>query len=249
MCGIIGYAGATPALPVVMRGLKQLEYRGYDSAGIAISNCEQIKIIKSEGKIVNLENKLSIDITGNVGIGHTRWATHGKPTELNAHPHTSKGKRVILAHNGIIENYIEIKKELQFFGYKFYSDTDTEVAANLLDFYYEKTKSPVDAINKFVGKVSGSYALAIMFDDRKNEIYAVRKDSPIIIGKGQNGTYLCSDTHSISDYCKEICYPNNFVIIRLTANDIEFFSKGKKRFNPFILITALRDISIISPNV
>ena len=119
MCGIIGYAGATPALPVVMRGLKQLEYRGYDSAGIAISNCEQIKIIKSEGKIVNLENKLSIDITGNVGIGHTRWATHGKPTELNAHPHTSKGKRVILAHNGIIENYIEIKKELQFFGYKF----------------------------------------------------------------------------------------------------------------------------------
>ena len=184
MCGIVGYNGKNKAIDILLDGLSKLEYRGYDSAGVAIRE-KDIKIFKSKGKLVNLKEKLSNKrLNGTCGIGHTRWATHGEPSENNAHPHISNDGNVTLVHNGIIENYLELTQKLKKHGYKFYSETDTEVLANLIDYYYKKYKiGPIDAINRTMVRVRGSYAIAVMFEEYPDEIWVARKDSPMIIGQ------------------------------------------------------------------
>ena len=166
MCGIVGYNGKNKAIDILLDGLSKLEYRGYDSAGVAIRD-KDIKIFKSKGKLVNLKDKLkSKKLNGTCGIGHTRWATHGEPSENNAHPHISNDGNVTLVHNGIIENYLELTQKLKKHGYKFYSETDTEVLANLIDYYYKKYKmGPMDAINRTMVRVRGSYAIAVLFEE------------------------------------------------------------------------------------
>ena len=186
MCGIVGFTGHRQAAPVLLDGLAKLEYRGYDSAGLAVRNGEnEVEIVKAKGRLRVLAEKTNdgTAMHGTCGIGHTRWATHGEPSELNAHPHCSDDRNVVGVHNGIIENYQELREKLQHKGYNFYSDTDTEVAIKLIDYYYKKYEhTPVDAINHAMVRIRGSYALAIMFRDYPEEIYAARKDSPMIIG-------------------------------------------------------------------
>lgn len=186
MCGIVGYIGNEQAAPILLDGLSKLEYRGYDSAGLAIRNGENItEIVKAKGRLKNLEEKTDNGhaLKGDCGIGHTRWATHGEPSETNAHPHCTEDMNVVAVHNGIIENYQELKEKLLKKGYTFYSSTDTEVAVKLIDYYYKKyLGTPVDAINHAMVRIRGSYALAVMFKDYPEEIYVARKDSPMIIG-------------------------------------------------------------------
>lgn len=201
MCGIVGYTGCREAVNVLVDGLKKLEYRGYDSAGIAVASPDGIKAIKSEGRLKNLENRLSKieNLKGNCGVGHTRWATHGAPNEQNAHPHGND--RVMLVHNGIIENYLALKEKLQSRGYKFKTDTDTEVIALLLDSYYKG--DPIDAIHKTVEKLEGSYALGILFADQKDTLFAARKDSPLIVGVGRGESFIASDIPAILPYTRD----------------------------------------------
>ena len=186
MCGIVGYIGKRKAYPILIKGLKRLEYRGYDSAGVAIiSDDRQLNVYKTKGKVSDLENfVIQKDISGTIGIAHTRWATHGEPCSANAHPHYSSSEKLALIHNGIIENYQELKDKLVRKGYTFYSETDTEVAVKLIDYYYKKYEgTPVDAINHSLVRIRGSYALAVMFKDYPEEIYVARKDSPMILCK------------------------------------------------------------------
>ncbi len=197
MCGIIGYIGKKKdSLDVLIKGLKNLEYRGYDSAGIALKD-SKIEIIKAEGKIKNLENKLKNVKSTNLGIGHTRWATHGGATEINAHPH--KVGKVTIVHNGIIENYIELKKKLQKDGYSFKSETDTEIACAIIDKLYKKEKNKIKVLKKANGILKGSYAFGIIFDD-DDKLYAMRKDSPLIIGIGKEENYIASDAPAILEF-------------------------------------------------
>lgn len=199
MCGIIGYAGKDKnAIHVLIKGLKNLEYRGYDSAGIAVRENNHVKIVKAEGKIINLEEKIKNLNDSCVGIGHTRWATHGGATCVNAHPH--KVGSVTLVHNGIIENYEKIKKELLKEGYEFKSSTDTEVACALIDKLYKKTNDKIKTMKEANHIITGSFAFAIMFDDDKNNLYAMRKDSPLIIGIGKDCNFLASDVPAILDF-------------------------------------------------
>ncbi|MBD9013365.1 MAG: hypothetical protein EGR15_01970, partial [Lachnospiraceae bacterium] len=187
MCGIVGYTGAWNAAPVLLSGLSRLEYRGYDSAGIAVSDVRdgenRIEVLKAKGRLQALKEMTDNGnaVNGTCGIGHTRWATHGEPSVANAHPHCSKDKRIVVVHNGIIENYKELKEYLQKKGFEFQSQTDTEVVAHLLDYYYQG--NPLQAITKVMHRVEGSYALGIMFQDHPDELYAVRKDSPLIVGE------------------------------------------------------------------
>ena len=187
MCGIVGYVGAWNAAPVLLSGLSRLEYRGYDSASIAVSDLRdgenRIEILKAKGRLQALKEMTDNGkaVSGTCGIGHTRWATHGEPSVANAHPHCSKDKRIVVVHNGIIENYKELKEYLQKKGFVFLSETDTEVVAHLLDYYYKG--NPLEAIARALGRIRGSYALGILFKDQPGKIYAVRKDSPLIIGR------------------------------------------------------------------
>ena len=224
MCGIVGYNGKNKAVDILLEGLSKLEYRGYDSAGIAIRE-KDIKIYKSEGKIANLKEKIkNEELTGTCGIGHTRWATHGEPTENNAHPHVSNDGTVTLVHNGIIENYQELIKKLDKHGYEFYSETDTEVLANIIDYYYKKYKiGPIDAINRTMVRVRGSYAIAVMFKGYPNEIWVARKDSPMIIGKNDDGTYLASDVPAILKYTKNVYYIDNLEAAYLKKDNVIFY--------------------------
>lgn len=196
MCGIIGYIGKKKnALPVLVNGLKCLEYRGYDSAGVCYLENDEFKVVKSTGTIENLESKLDLDIKSYIGIGHTRWATHGKANETNCHPHTVGS--ITLVHNGIIENYTEIKNELSNKGVKFYSDTDTEVAAALLDYLYNKTKDVIEAIKEFKKCVRGSYAIVFVISGDVEHVYVIRNQSPLIIGLGNDENYIASDVPAI----------------------------------------------------
>ena len=186
MCGIVGYTGNQQAAPILLDGLAKLEYRGYDSAGIAVRGEKGLSVVKAKGRLSVLDEKTDGGraIQGICGIGHTRWATHGEPSETNAHPHVSDDENIVGVHNGIIENYQELRDKLLRKGYEFYSQTDTEVAIKLIDYYYKKyLGTPVDAINHALIRIRGSYALAVMFRDYPNEIYAARKDSPLILGK------------------------------------------------------------------
>jgi len=224
MCGIIGYIGEKNPVEVLINGLKSLEYRGYDSSGIALKEKDEIEVIKSVGKIVNLEEKIKSKeiLESHVGIAHTRWATHGKPTEENAHPHTSG--RVTLVHNGIIENAEELRGKLKKEGVTFHSETDTEVVAALINKYYEK--NPVDAMDKALKEVKGSYALGILFQE-SDDLYAVRKDSPLIVGLGKEENFIASDIAAIIDYTNNYLLLEEGEIARITKEKVEVTKDGK----------------------
>ncbi len=228
MCGIVGYVGRRQAAPILLNGLSKLEYRGYDSAGIAVRNDQnEIEVVKAKGRLKNLMEKTNDGhaMKGEAGIGHTRWATHGEPSETNAHPHVSFHHKVYAVHNGIIENFQEIREKLLKKGYQFYSQTDTEVAVNLVDYYYEKYgQGPVDAIARAMMRIRGSYALEFMFIDCPGEIYAARKDAPMIIGVQDCETYVASDVPAILQYCRNVYYIDNAEIARLSAGKAEFFN-------------------------
>ncbi|MDE7300858.1 MAG: glutamine--fructose-6-phosphate aminotransferase, partial [Clostridia bacterium] len=192
MCGIVGYTGNMQCAPVLLDGLSKLEYRGYDSAGIAVRDKNgKHNIVKAKGKLQHLNDKTNggKSLKGTCGIGHTRWATHGEPSEKNAHPHFNDDRSIVAVHNGIIENFNELKDKLLRRGYTFYSDTDTEIATKLIDYYYKKWKSPLEAMVSFTLRVRGSYAIAVLFDDCVENIYFARKDSPLIIGVTEEGGY------------------------------------------------------------
>ena len=228
MCGIVGYTGSDAAAPILLEGLSKLEYRGYDSAGIAVRSDEgEISVVKAKGRLHVLAEKTDDGkaVKGSCGIGHTRWATHGEPSEGNAHPHCSDDKNVVGVHNGIIENYQEIKDKLLKNGYKFHSETDTEAAIKLIDYYYKKYfGNPIDAINRMMVRVRGSYALAIMFKDYPGEIYVARKDSPMILGTADNGCYLASDVPAILKHTRTVYYIGNMEIGRLAEGTITFYN-------------------------
>ena len=228
MCGIVGFTGNHQSAPVLLDGLSKLEYRGYDSAGLAVRDGEQdIEIVKARGRLRILAEKTNngAAMKGSCGIGHTRWATHGEPNEINAHPHCSDDHNVVGVHNGIIENYQELKEKLTRKGYTFYSSTDTEVAIKLIDYYYKKYEhTPVDAINHAMVRIRGSYALALMFKDYPEEIYAARKDSPMIIGINQGESYLASDVPAILKYTRNVYYIGNMEIARLRKGEVTFYN-------------------------
>ena len=229
MCGIVGYVGNEQAGPILLNGLSKLEYRGYDSAGIAVRDDKtgRFQIVKAKGRLHELFNKTDggKSTRGTCGIGHTRWATHGEPSELNAHPHCSDDMNVVGVHNGIIENYQELKDKLTRRGYKFYSETDTEVAIKLIDYYYKKyLGTPVDAINHSLVRIRGSYALAIMFKDYPGEIYVARKDSPLVVGHSGNASFAGSDVTPMLNYTREVYYIDNLQLGRLTRDGVTFYN-------------------------
>ena len=228
MCGIVGFTGSHQAAPILLDGLSKLEYRGYDSAGLAVRNgVSETEIVKAKGRLKELIEKTDEgqSLVGTCGIGHTRWATHGDPSEENAHPHKSDDGNVIAVHNGIIENYQELKEKLLRKGYQLYSSTDTEVAVKLIDYYYKKYEgTPVDALNHAMVRIRGSYALAVLFRDYPEEIYVARKDSPMILGVSDGETYLASDVPAILKYTRQVYYIGNLEIARLQKGAITFYN-------------------------
>ena len=229
MCGIVGYVGSKQAAPILLESLAKLEYRGYDSAGLAVRDGDKdFVIVKAKGRLSRLARKTDGGnaIPGTCGIGHTRWATHGEPSETNAHPHMSDDGNVVGVHNGIIENYQELKAKLLRHNYKFYSDTDTEVAIKLIDYYYKKYEhTPVDAINHAMVRIRGTYAFALMFKSYPGEIYVARKDAPMIIGKAKDGDlYLASDVPAILKYTRDVYYIGQMEIGRLANGEVTFFN-------------------------
>ena len=237
MCGIVGYIGRRQAAPILLDSLSRLEYRGYDSAGLAVRNGTALaEVVKATGKLYHLADKTDQGraLEGCCGIGHTRWATHGDPSVVNAHPHVSGNcsgsgsgaveSDVVGVHNGIIENYTELKEKLLRHGYVFYSDTDTEVAVKLVDYYYKKYKiGPVDAITRTMVRIRGSYALALMFKDFPDEIFAARKDSPLIIGEADGESYLASDVPAILKYTRQVYYIDNLQVARVSPGKVVFY--------------------------
>ena len=228
MCGIVGYVGPRQAAPVLLDGLSKLEYRGYDSAGMAVRDADKVpSVVKAKGRLRVLSEKTDAGkaVPGNCGIGHTRWATHGEPSENNAHPHITDDMNVVAVHNGIIENYKELRDKMIRKGYKFYSETDTEVAVKVVDYYYHKYKmGPIDAIAKTMVRVRGSYALAVMFKEYPGEIYVARKDSPMIIGSGDGEMFIASDVPAILNYTRQVYYIGNLEMARLTADGATFYN-------------------------
>ena len=228
MCGIVGYIGNEQAAPILLDGLSKLEYRGYDSAGIAVRDSDgNINIVKAKGRLKGLIEKTDSGnaVSGTCGIGHTRWATHGEPSETNAHPHMSDDGNVVGVHNGIIENYQELKEKLLKKGYSFYSSTDTEVAIKLVDYYYKKYEhTPVDAINHAMVRIRGSYAFAFIFKDYPDEIFVARKDSPMIIGVSDGNCYVASDVPAILKYTRNVYYIGNMEIAKLGDGKAVFYN-------------------------
>ena len=226
MCGIVGYIGTKNCLPVLIEGLKMLEYRGYDSAGIAFRNGQSIKILKACGKIANLEERLNAsEVTeSNCGIGHTRWATHGAPSDTNSHPHSTE--KLSMVHNGIIENHAEIEAMLLSKGYTFVSETDTERGAKLVDMFYSQGCTPAQALFEAAKIIKGSYAFAVMFADHPNKIFAIRNDSPLIIAKSADGSFLASDVPAVLPYTRECCRLDEGIVAELSASEINFFDSS-----------------------
>lgn len=228
MCGIVGFTGNHQAAPILLDGLSKLEYRGYDSAGIAVRDgAAQAEVIKAKGRLKALVEKTNggASVPGTCGIGHTRWATHGEPSEDNAHPHCSDDGNVVAVHNGIIENYQELKEKLTRKGYKFYSETDTEIAVKLIDYYYKKYEgTPVDAVNHALVRIRGSYALAVLFKDYPEEIYVARKDSPMILGVADGESYIASDVPAILKYTRNVYYIGNLEMARVRKGEITFYN-------------------------
>ena len=234
MCGIVGYVGQRQAAEVLLDGLKKLEYRGYDSAGIAVLSDNKIVTIKTKGRLKQLEEKMSeVGVPqGTCGIGHTRWATHGEPSDVNSHPHGNA--RLTIVHNGIIENYMELKEKLVRKGYEFLSQTDTEVVAKLLDYYYKG--DPMEAIRRVITAVKGSYALGILFRDFPEEIFALRKDSPLIIGIGKGENFIASDIPAVLKYTRNYELIDENEIVRLTKDHVSVYNMDgdlvEKRSSP-----------------
>ena len=228
MCGIVGFSGKHSAAPILLDGLSKLEYRGYDSAGIAVRDgAADPVVVKAKGRLKILSEKTNggLAVRGCCGIGHTRWATHGEPSENNAHPHCSEDMNVVGVHNGIIESYQEIKEKLTRKGYHFYSQTDTEALINYVDYYYKKYHmGPIDALAKTMVRIRGSYALAVMFKDYPGEIYVARKDSPMIIGVEDGESYLASDVPAILKYTRNVYYIGNMEMARLSGGDVTFYN-------------------------
>ncbi len=234
MCGIVGYVGRKQAAPILLDGLSKLEYRGYDSAGLAVlGDNDKVEVVKTKGRLKQLAEKTNDGeaLLGHCGIGHTRWATHGEPSETNAHPHVSSGSAsdehpdVVGVHNGIIENFQEMKVKLTRHKYTFYSQTDTEVLVKLVDYYYKKYKiGPIDALAKTIVRVRGSYALAVMFKDYPGEIYVARKDSPMIIGVNDHESYIASDVPAILKHTRNVYYIGNLEMARLKEGEVTFFN-------------------------
>ena len=228
MCGIVGFTGEQQAAPILLEGLSKLEYRGYDSAGVVVRDGDApAEIVKAKGRLKVLAEKTNGGeaIKGSCGIGHTRWATHGEPSETNAHPHCSDDMNVVAVHNGIIENYQEIKEKLLKKNYTFYSQTDTEALVKLVDYYYKKYQvGPIDAIAKTMVRVRGSYALAVMFKDYPGQIYVARKDSPMILGVADGESYIASDVPAILKYTRNVYYIGNLEMARLTKGKIDFYN-------------------------
>lgn len=228
MCGIVGYCGSKQAAPILLEGLSKLEYRGYDSAGLAVRNGDlPIEIVKAKGRLSALKSKTNDgdSLKGTCGIGHTRWATHGEPSENNAHPHVSDDHNVVAVHNGIIENYTEIKEKLLKKGYSFYSDTDTEAIVKLIDYYYKKYNiGPVDALAKTMVRVRGSYALAVMFKEYPGQIWVARKDSPLIIGTGKGESFVASDVPAILKHTNRVYYIGNLEMASLENEKVTFYN-------------------------
>lgn len=225
MCGIVGYIGTKQAAPIILDGLSKLEYRGYDSAGMAVYDGEgKINITKSVGRLKILENitRGGETMPGLCGIGHTRWATHGVPSDINAHPHFNEAETITVVHNGIIENYLSLRKMLIERGYHFVSETDTEVLAHLLDYYYKG--NPLEAVTKVLHRVEGSYALGILFADCPDQIFAARKDSPLIVGQSEDGCFIASDVPAILKYTRKVYYVDNQEVVRLRADHMHFYT-------------------------
>lgn len=228
MCGIVGFTGSEQAAPILLDGLSKLEYRGYDSAGIAVRDgSKETQIVKAKGRLRILAEKTDNGnaVIGTCGIGHTRWATHGEPSEDNAHPHMSDDGNIIAVHNGIIENYQELKEKLTKSGYTFYSQTDTEIAVKLIDYYCKKYNvDPVTALSKAMLRIRGSYALAVLFKDHPEEIYVARKDSPMIIGLKDGASYIASDVPAILKYTNKVYYIGNMEIAKLGKGEVTFYN-------------------------
>lgn len=226
MCGIVGYIGQNEAAPVLIKGLKKLEYRGYDSAGIAVFG-DGIHVVKTKGHLADLDAKVQEmgGVEGHVGIGHTRWATHGAPSDVNSHPHTSMNGRISVVHNGIIENYLQLKAELEEKGYVFASETDTEVVAQLFDYYYDGDM--VDTLIRVIGRIRGSYALGILCNEKPDEIVAVRKDSPMLVGIGKNENFIASDIPALLEYTKDYYLLNDNEIVVLKKDSITILDLDK----------------------
>ena len=237
MCGIVGYIGNQKAAPILLAGLTKLEYRGYDSAGIAVMENGKIEVQKDKGRVSNLYKIKDIEnLQGTIGIAHTRWATHGIPSKENAHPHTDNTKRFAVVHNGIIENYVELRKELEAEGYSFYSQTDTEVIPNLIQYFYDKDEKNdelkiVRAVKNTTDKLIGSYAIEVVSNENPDKMVVVRKDSPLVIGKGSNENYIASDIPAILSYTKDFYLLENLEFAMLSRDSIRFFDKDLKEFN------------------
>ena len=231
MCGIVGYVGKQQAAPIILDGLSKLEYRGYDSAGMAVFCDGHILIEKSVGRLKVLEELTHDGCTmpGFLGIGHTRWATHGAPSDVNSHPHYNSEETIAVVHNGIIENYIPLKNKLIKRGYTFLSETDTEVVAHLLDYYYKG--NPLEAITKVLHRVEGSYALGILFADHPDTLYAVRKDSPLIVGKSEDGCFIASDVPAILKYTRNVYYVENQEVACMTSDSLHFYSLDEEELD------------------
>ena len=227
MCGIIGYVGHQQAAPILLDGLARMEYRGYDSAGVAVrSETKGLQVYKSKGRLQVLSDKIhgGADVEGTLGIGHTRWATHGEPNDINAHPHVSEDGRIAMVHNGIIENYMEIKQQLLRHGVTFKSETDTEVAAQLLEFHYNECHNMLEAVGRVLRRIEGSYAFGIICADYPNALIAARKDSPLIIGCGENENFIASDVTAVISHTRDVIYMEDGEIAVLTAEGVNLFN-------------------------
>ncbi|MDD7182712.1 glutamine--fructose-6-phosphate transaminase (isomerizing) [Peptostreptococcus porci] len=237
MCGIVGYLGKRNASDVIVDGLAKLEYRGYDSAGIAINTGDNLEIRKFKGRLAVLADNLEKDnVIGNVGIGHTRWATHGEPSDANAHPHFNKDMTLAVVHNGIIENYLQLREQLEAEGVVFKSKTDTEVVVHLLDKYYEGNL--LDAVFKTISDLRGAYALCIVSADHDNELVAVRKDSPLIAGLGEDEAFIASDIPALLKYTRDVYYLDNGEIVHVKDNKVKIYDSERNEVDkPLIHVT------------
>ena len=230
MCGIIGFAGKTEAVPILLDGLERLEYRGYDSAGVAVVSADgRLQVKKSKGRLSVLRELLDSQnpLSGNIGIGHTKWATHGEPNDTNAHPHVGQERKIAVVHNGIIENYLEIKNSLIRKGVVFSSDTDTEVIVQLLEYYYRKKSNLMDAVYAVLNRIKGAYAMGILCSDFPGQMVAARKDAPLLIGYSQEGNYIASDVTALLAHTRTVTYMEDDEVAVITADDVQIFDRDR----------------------
>lgn len=230
MCGIVGFAGKTEAVSILLDGLERLEYRGYDSAGVAVVSADgRLQVKKSKGRLSVLRELLDSQnpLSGNIGIGHTRWATHGEPNDTNAHPHVGQEGKIAVVHNGIIENYLEIKNSLIRKGVVFSSDTDTEVIVQLLEYYYRKKFNLMDAVYAVLNRIKGAYAMGILCSDFPGQMVAARKDAPLLIGYGQEGNYIASDITALLAHTRTVTYVEDDEVAVITADDVQIFDRDR----------------------